>query len=177
MSEMTNFTGQYYHYFEKLSDRKHFLDDNINNGDGDYQVLKSTMKGTVYYAAVKHGNDIFGSIAKTYRDQGELVFKLQGEDEGPYYTDCPVTILRLLTPTNSEYANEWRDNCWERIKQRKQLNQAQKDHNLVRVTVYTGDKIDVRYDDDYGKWMEVESPLRYLAKSTILNNQFEIVPQ
>lgn len=177
MAEMTNFMGQNYHLFKKLSDRKRFLDEYINNGDGDLQVLKSTMRSTVYYAAVKHGNDIFGTVAKTYLDQGELIFDLKGEDEGPYYTDCPASILKILTPIDNQYANEWRDNCWETIKRRKQIEQAQKDHALVRVTVFDGRQIDVRYDDDYRKWMEIESPLRYLAKTTILNNQFEIVKE
>lgn len=177
MTVMTNFTGQFYHFFKKLSDRKRFLDDNINNGDGNLEVLKSTMRGTVYYAAVKHGNDIFGTVAKTYLREGELIFDLKGEDEGPYYTDCPASILRILTPADNDYAKEWRHNCWETIKRRKQIEQAQKDHALVRVTVFDGRQIDVRYDDDYRKWMEIESPLKYLAKTTILNNQFEIVKE
>lgn len=175
MAEVTNFVGYQYHFFKKLSDRKRFLDDNINNGNGNLHVLKSMMRGTVYYAAVKHGNDIFGTVAKTYLDQGELIFDLISEDEGPYYTECPVSILKMLTPTENEYAKQWRDNCYEVIKRRKQLQQAQKDHTLIRVIISNGRQIDVRYDDDYGKFIEVESPLHYLSKSSILCNQFEIV--
>lgn len=175
MAEATNFMGYQYHFFKKPSDRQHFLDDHINNGDGNLHVLKSMMHGTVYYAAVKHGNDIFGIIAKTYLSQGELIFELQSEDEGPYYTECPISILKMLTPTENEYAKQWRDNCYEVIKRRKQLQQAQKDCALIRVNLSDGRQIDVRYDDDYGKFMEVESPLHYLSKSAILYNQFEII--
>ncbi|MDO5332206.1 MAG: hypothetical protein Q4E99_05950, partial [Bacillota bacterium] len=33
---------------------------------------------------------------------------------GPYCYDCPKAILKLLTPTDSEWANEWRRKCFEK---------------------------------------------------------------
>jgi hypothetical protein len=38
-------------------------------------------------------------------------YKDMDESLGPYCYNCPERILTLLTPTNSKYANEWRQNC------------------------------------------------------------------
>lgn len=42
------------------------------------------------------------------------------ENCGPCEARCPERILALLTPTDNEYAKEWRESCWANIKQRKQ---------------------------------------------------------
>jgi len=41
------------------------------------------------------------------------------ETMGPYQYDCPERILKLLTPTDNEYALKWRERCWENIRKRK----------------------------------------------------------
>ena len=46
-------------------------------------------------------------------------YKDMTEDMGPNESKCPKTILELLTPTTSEYANNWRKACWDRINKRK----------------------------------------------------------
>jgi hypothetical protein len=38
---------------------------------------------------------------------------------GPFQYDCPERILKLLTPTSNEYAQNWRNKCWENIKRKK----------------------------------------------------------
>jgi len=43
------------------------------------------------------------------------------ESMGPYYNNCPARILKLLTPTNTKYASEWRKKCWENINKKKNL--------------------------------------------------------
>lgn len=37
---------------------------------------------------------------------------------GPCYYDCPVSILNLLSETDSEYANSWRNKCKENNKRK-----------------------------------------------------------
>ncbi|MCL6560684.1 MAG: hypothetical protein K6U74_18200, partial [Firmicutes bacterium] len=46
-------------------------------------------------------------------------YKDMEESMGPYQYDCPERILRLLTPTENEYALKWREKCWENIQKRK----------------------------------------------------------
>ncbi len=38
-------------------------------------------------------------------------YKDMTEHMGPYITRCPKSILELLTPTDNEYANQWRQSC------------------------------------------------------------------
>jgi hypothetical protein len=40
---------------------------------------------------------------------------------GPYEKKCPLSILNLLTPTDNEWANEWRKQC--RAYNKQQQNQ------------------------------------------------------
>lgn len=40
------------------------------------------------------------------------------EHMGPCEADCPVAILDLLTPTDSQYALEWRARCREKLARR-----------------------------------------------------------
>jgi len=46
-------------------------------------------------------------------------YKDMSEDMGPFMYECPERILRLLTPTDNEYALEWRRKCWEYIRSQK----------------------------------------------------------
>lgn len=43
-------------------------------------------------------------------------YKDMGECCGPGESQCPKKILKLLTPTESEYAQAWRERCWENIR-------------------------------------------------------------
>ncbi len=46
-------------------------------------------------------------------------YKDMDEDMGPCEDKCPEKILKLLTPTDSEYAKAWRKRCWDNINARK----------------------------------------------------------
>lgn len=46
-------------------------------------------------------------------------YKDMSETMHPFCYDCPERILRLLTPTDSESANRWREKCWENVRARK----------------------------------------------------------
>jgi len=108
-------------------DRKAFLDKTFTwkNAEGhSCEVLKSSMVGAVYYAAVKnHAGDVFGIVALTHGkvnrdDCCGLYYKVMDETMGPYYYDCPLSILDLLTPTQNHDAEKWRNACRERAAQK-----------------------------------------------------------
>lgn len=98
--------------------------DNMLNWEGDtakLEVLKSTMKGSTYYAAVKTTVKATGEsyvwaavflTATDKRSYYDFGYKDMDETVGPCEDDCPKSILELLTPTDSKYANEWRERCW-----------------------------------------------------------------
>ena len=80
-------------------------------------VKKSKMVGSEYYAAIEYQNikkgikKIIGIVALTRMSDGYLMVKTMEETVGPYYYNCPVDILDLLTPTENEYALKWRREC------------------------------------------------------------------
>jgi hypothetical protein len=49
----------------------------------------------------------------------DLGYKDMDESVGPYESECPERILKLLTQTDHEYAVQWRQRCWNNIAQKK----------------------------------------------------------
>lgn len=100
-------------------DRKAFLDHewNAQTDEAQWKVLKSSLVGSTWYAAIEHTifcteeTTVFAMVVITSIEHGEFWYKELSEDMGPYHYDCPVGILKLLSPTKSEYALEWRKNC------------------------------------------------------------------
>lgn len=99
---------------------------------GHFEILKSSMRGSVYYAAVKDmvryvgrdGNgksvyepiedgDVWAAVFLTSVKGSEFYYKDMDETCGPCYYDCPKSILSLLSKTDSKWANEWRKKCIE----------------------------------------------------------------
>lgn len=90
-------------------------------------VLKSAMVGSVYYAAVRREKDgepphVWGAVCLTcgrQRHDGSVWgYKNMSEDVLPYFFDCPAGILALLTPTDDENANKWRELCRQKLAKR-----------------------------------------------------------
>lgn len=110
---------------------------------GHFNVVKSSMVGSTYYAAVQaairsvgkdeDGKYIYEPIPEEERTTFAVVFltstnmkdyynfayKDMAESCGPCQNDCPRGILDLLSPTNSKWANEWRQACYENIAKKK----------------------------------------------------------
>lgn len=112
--------------------RKSELDEHFTWSEGPRKVtvLKSSMVGSVYYAAVRsenksNGTDItFGLVCLTSVRNNEYCnfgYKDMTDDMGPGYYDCPAGILDLLTEPSNEWAAEWRENCRKRIAERKEM--------------------------------------------------------
>ena len=71
---------------------------------------------SVWYHAIKKSDGrVFAIITLTNRKNGWVYKKSMGEDEGPYSFDCPAKVFNALTPTTSEFANEWRAKVAERL--------------------------------------------------------------
>ena len=102
---------------------------------GKYEVLKSHIVGSTYYAAVKRikfatetkpeESCVFAAIVLTSvdsKDYFNFSYKDMDETMGPYQYGCPKSILDLLSPTDNEYANKWRERCYEVLKEKKSPN-------------------------------------------------------
>ena len=108
-----------------------YLDDQFTYVRDDHRlmVLKSSMVGNTYYAAAERheGDDkreVFAVVCLTFsrpaaRDGYTFGYKDMTEHMGPCESDCPVSILDLLTEIDSKWANDWRDRCRANIEKRR----------------------------------------------------------
>lgn len=129
-------TGQIATYYKNGKiDRKAECDAYFMEGlnRGHYEVLKSTMVGSTYYAAVKNlkkyvgkkddkyiyedlpenEQKVWAAVFLTSVDKTQFLYKDISEFEGPGYYECPLSILSLLSETDNEYALAWREKCKE----------------------------------------------------------------
>lgn len=116
----------------------------------DYKVVKSVMVGNVFYGAVKKTREpvifngeyvldendkkiyrmienapVFAVVILTsvdMKDYFNFSYKIMDETVGPYYYDCPNSILKLLSPIKNEFATKWRSECKKRTTIKKELN-------------------------------------------------------
>lgn len=125
---------------DRIAEIKHCLE---FGNSGKYRVLKASLVGSTVYTAIEYQNEeetrVFASVFLTSTDSKDYFnFSYKDMDEtcGPYAYDCPASILKLLTPTTSEYANEWRKKCWENIEaKRNQRKNPQALSNLPLGTI------------------------------------------
>ena len=86
------------------------------------RVLRSALVSMrTYYAAVEvlrldKPREVFAVVCLVKynpRDREGYIFGYKDMDEtmGPYESECPVAVLDLLTPTDNQYALEWRARC------------------------------------------------------------------
>ena len=154
------------HYKKGTVDRKAECD-NLFNSDmvtwdkeskviGKFEVLKSCMVGSTYYAAIKRTtfatetepeeSAVHGLVCLTsvnMKDYFNFSYKDMSESMGPYQHNCPKGILDLLSPTDSEWANEWRKKCYENLKAKKDPN------NLNNLPVGTVIEVVMPFDTKY----------------------------
>ena len=89
-------------------------------------ILKDSFVGGTYYAAVKSTSTgkVFGWIVRVEVDEDEydnLSYNDMYETCGPLYADCPVGIIKLLSPTEDENALKWREQCLQNAKQKNRV--------------------------------------------------------
>lgn len=100
-------------------------DDNPNK----YRVLDgAVVKFNTFYAAIEQTHKETGErhvwavviLIRHYpKDVHNFGWKDMSESDGPFASECPERILKLLTPTDSENANDWRKRCWANVENRK----------------------------------------------------------
>jgi len=76
-----------------------------------YGAIETTIKAT----GEKRIWAYVGAVKWAPHDYNNFGLKDMDETCGPYYFDCPKSILNLLTPTDNEHAKDWRKTCWEKI--------------------------------------------------------------
>jgi hypothetical protein len=77
-------------------------------------IVKGAVRGGVYYAAVQSARKpgcVFGLVVLMETSDGEFRYKEMSEEMGPYYFDCPESVLDELTPTEDKTAETWRAKC------------------------------------------------------------------
>ena len=131
----TSYNARYYK--NGKIDRKREMDSYFTEGlnEGFYEIIKSAMVGSVYYAAVKqlmrcvkadnekgydrvaipeNEQEVHGVVMLTQVDMSDyynIAYKDISEDMGPYESKCPVSIIKALSPTTNENALAWRQRC------------------------------------------------------------------
>jgi hypothetical protein len=177
------------HYKNGKIDRKAECDAYFMEGlnRGYFNVLKSAMVGSTYYAAVqstqrRSGKDengvwiyemtpesertTFGVVFLTSTDAKDYFnfsYKDMDESMGPGQCDCPKGILDLLSPTDNEYANEWRKACYENIAKKKNKN------GLNKLPVGTIIKVTMPCDTNYfrqGQEVRLQKQVKWNSNRT-----------
>lgn len=137
-------------------------------------VVKSAMVGSTYYAAIKgKGNDnsVFAVVVLTHVDNNDYYnfsYKDIGETSGPSERKCPVSIIKLLSPTDSEWANNWRADCLRYAENKKSPNSISKLPVGARIKFkwIDGDIVLIKRAPAYqfkNNWWQIEGDNRYFG--------------
>ena len=114
--------GWTFYHVPEWFDRKAEIDEKYNwSEDGvSVRVLKSAMVGSTWYGALRVDNgesvEVTAEVvltSMTSRDYFNFGYKAMSETVGPGESKCPAGILKMLTPTDSEFAKAWRERCWK----------------------------------------------------------------
>ena len=134
----TSYRAQYYKNgkIDRKAECDAYWQEGLNKGH--YKVVCSSMVGSVYYGAiqalkkaVKNSRNnfdyvdlpenekyIFGVVFLTktnMKNSYNFYYKDMDETMLPGYIDCPKKVLDSLTPTDNKYANIWRNQCREKL--------------------------------------------------------------
>ena len=190
--EIMGWTSYEATYFKKNGDidRKaecdaYFMRDNA----GHYKVLKSSMKGTVYYAAVttltkyigkdENGKSMYESIPEDKQEVWAAVF-LTRTEEGRYFH---YKDQDLLSNTDHELALDWRKRCRKNIQKSNKLSKLDrlKNGSVIRFPSILSFTNGINVGDEMTltkinrKWIYEKYGTRYSLKKTYINPSYEIL--
>lgn len=146
------------------------------------KVLKSSMRGSVYYAAVQTTDKNTGSkevlavvcLTSTRWDGGfNFGYKGMTEDMGTCEDDCPKGILDLLTATESKYAKEWRERCRAKLRDKKQSCQSLASIKIGEIIEFERGGVTIRAEkmapayQFKTPWFKVVGEFEYVHKTEI----------
>lgn len=102
-----------YHRAKGETDRAHFERELLRNPD--YEIVQCASKNRVFYAAVRtiSTGEVWALVVLMQWTRGQFNFAYKDLDEtmGPAAADAPAAVLDALTPTDHDYAVEWRERC------------------------------------------------------------------
>jgi hypothetical protein len=147
-------------------------------------VIRDAVVGTTWYAAIQDNNtkEVHAAVVLTSvnnREYDNFGTKWMTEYDGPYQYDCPEAILKLLSPTTSDFANEWRRKCREK-RAAKRRGEGRKD--ILRTAPY-GTRLRVGLSDGTERtvvkmkpgrkfktwWLLVEHDYKYIPKRYVVS--------
>lgn len=137
------------------------------------KVVASSIKLTQAYFACELGDQsVIGVVVLIYRDHknGTIGLKVMEESMGPFNYQAPNKLIDLLTPTNCEASNRWRQSCRDYNAHTATLNKVlQEDLSGARFSY--GQKVyEIVRKDSWVKnqWivMDIESGIEYRMKKS-----------
>ncbi len=180
-------TGVHYYGAMTSKRRKEFCDkiwtQSEHDGYPELKVLKSTMIGNTYYAAVqsiKNGKSkVFGAVTSTSVRNHEFRYKATSEECGPVERRCPASILKLLSPTDNEWALNWRKECKDHNRKKKEKKTAYDlpVGTVIKITINGIEKTIVKKPPMYQfkrNWWYIPAEHKYYPVKH-LPEEFEIV--
>lgn len=110
------------------SDRAHFERELLTNTD--YEIVECASKNGVFYAAVRTAStgEVWALVVLMRRSSGHYNFGYKDMEEsmGPVVADAPAKVLDALTPTDNEYALEWRQRCRDNLAKKSAARERQR---------------------------------------------------
>ena len=86
-----------------------------HHGSTWYAAVKTTFKNKVRdnlrYECDLNRSYVFALVFLTCRNDGEWGYKDMSESVGPHEANAPRKLIKMLSPTSSEWANQWRESC------------------------------------------------------------------
>jgi len=86
--------------------------------DGVYEAIKIVEGKNQYgqkafYVALRKLEDgkVVALVYLTRRKNGSIAIKVIGESSGPGQIEAPASFIGLLSPTQDEWASQWRADC------------------------------------------------------------------
>jgi hypothetical protein len=118
-----------YHRPEGETDRAHFQRELLSTPD--YEIVQCASVNLVFYAAVRtiSTGEVWALVVLMRWTRGRFNFAYKDLDEtmGPAEADAPAAVLDALTPTDNEYALEWRQRCRANLARRAAARQRQRE--------------------------------------------------
>lgn len=103
-----------------LSDREYFEAEFPTTLREHGRIVACSTKGGVFYAAVENNDraaykpgETWALVVLIQRGRGwwNFHYKEMSEESGPYEAHAPASVLDALSPTDHDYATEWRAKC------------------------------------------------------------------
>jgi len=93
-------------------------------------TLKNGSEVPDGYQPDENGKFTFGAVFRTRKDHGGWGYRLDEENVGPEFARAPKSLIDILSPTSSDWANSWRKRCLENAARRAR---RLKDGDVIRL--------------------------------------------